>query len=102
MGVLLGGRLCAGVSRVTLNSAHPYVLGGQITAEGRRLVEQARGLEREALWLLDKVEIRNGCRAVDASSQRTAIESKVMRPFGGRYLATTSLTSSNLIGPISP
>jgi SAM-dependent methyltransferase len=45
--------------------SNPYVLGGQITAEGERLLHQCRGLEREARWLLDRVGVQPGWRAVD-------------------------------------
>jgi ubiquinone/menaquinone biosynthesis C-methylase UbiE len=51
------------VANVT--SGNPYVLGGQLTAEGRRLLEQARGLEPEARSLLDRIGVRQGWRAVD-------------------------------------
>jgi hypothetical protein len=35
-------------------SSNPYILGGQITVEGQRLLEQGRGLEREAKSLLGR------------------------------------------------
>lgn len=43
----------------------PYVLGTQVAAEGERLILQCRGLEREARWLLDRVGVQPGWRAVD-------------------------------------
>jgi ubiquinone/menaquinone biosynthesis C-methylase UbiE len=46
-------------------SSNPYVLGGQITAEGQRLLEQGRGLEREAKSLLDRIGVQPGWRAID-------------------------------------
>jgi ubiquinone/menaquinone biosynthesis C-methylase UbiE len=46
-------------------SSNPYVLGGPITAEGQRLLEQGRGLEREAKSLLDGIGVQPGWRAID-------------------------------------
>jgi ubiquinone/menaquinone biosynthesis C-methylase UbiE len=46
--------------------SNPYILGGEITAQGQRLLEQGRGLEAEANWLLDRVSVQPGWRAVDA------------------------------------
>jgi hypothetical protein len=46
-------------------SSRPYVLGGQVTAKGERLLQQCRGLEREARWLLDRVGVQPGWPAVD-------------------------------------
>ncbi len=48
-----------------MTESSPYVLGGQVTAEGERLLQQCRGLEREARWLLDRVGVQPGWRAVD-------------------------------------
>jgi ubiquinone/menaquinone biosynthesis C-methylase UbiE len=46
-------------------SSNPYILGGQITAEGQRLLEQGRGLEREAKSLLDRIRVQPGWQVVD-------------------------------------
>jgi ubiquinone/menaquinone biosynthesis C-methylase UbiE len=46
-------------------SSNPYILGGQITVEGQRLLQQAAGLERETKWLLERIGMRLGWRAVD-------------------------------------
>ena len=43
-----------------MTESSPYVLGAQITAEGERLLQQCRGLEREARWLLDRVGVQPG------------------------------------------
>ena len=43
----------------------PYVLGGEVTAEGERLIQQSHGLEREARWLLDRLGLQPGWRVVD-------------------------------------
>src|SRR5215467_1955470 len=45
--------------------SNPYILGGQITAEGQRLVQQAIGFDREAQWLLERIAVQPGWRAVD-------------------------------------
>src|SRR5580704_16555918 len=42
----------------------PYVLGGTLT-EQQRLIAQAHGLEDHARWMLDRINIRPGSRAVD-------------------------------------
>src|SRR5215472_5308434 len=42
----------------------PYVLGGTLT-EQQRLVAQAQGLEAHARWMLDRITITPGSRAVD-------------------------------------
>lgn len=49
----------------TTMSSNPYILGGQITAEGQRLLEQGRGLEREAKSLLDRIRVQPGWQVVD-------------------------------------
>jgi len=41
-----------------------YVLGGTLT-EQQRLIAQARGLEAHARWMLDRIPIKPGFRAVD-------------------------------------
>lgn len=46
--------------------SNPYIVGGAIPAEGQRLIEQGRGFEPEANWLLDSVRVQPGWRAVDA------------------------------------
>jgi SAM-dependent methyltransferase len=46
-------------------SSNPYILGGQITAEGQRLLEQGRGLEPEAKSLLDRIGMQPGWKAID-------------------------------------
>jgi hypothetical protein len=43
-----------------MEGSNPYVLGGQITAEGQRLLQQSLGLEREARWLLDYIGVQPG------------------------------------------
>ena len=43
----------------------PYVLGTQVTTEGERLLQQSRALERETRWLLDRIGVQPGWRAVD-------------------------------------
>jgi precorrin-6B methylase 2 len=48
-----------------MEGSNPYVLGGQITAEGERLLQQGLGLEREARWLLDRIGVRPRARTVD-------------------------------------
>jgi ubiquinone/menaquinone biosynthesis C-methylase UbiE len=48
-----------------MKDSGPYVLGRQITAEGQRLLQQGLGLEREAKWLLDRIGVQPGWRAVD-------------------------------------
>jgi SAM-dependent methyltransferase len=48
-----------------MTSPDPYVLGAEVTAEGERLLASAAGLEREALWLLDRLGLQPGWRAVD-------------------------------------
>jgi hypothetical protein len=45
--------------------SNPYILGGEITAEGRRLLEQGRGLEREAKRLLERIAVQPGWRVLD-------------------------------------
>jgi SAM-dependent methyltransferase len=42
----------------------PYVLGGTQT-EQQRLIAQAQGLEGPARWLLDRIDLKPGLRAVD-------------------------------------
>jgi SAM-dependent methyltransferase len=42
----------------------PYALGGTLT-EQHRLIAQAHGLEAHARWMLDRINIRPGFRAVD-------------------------------------
>src|ERR1700726_1505755 len=42
----------------------PYVLGGTLT-EQQRLIVQAQGLEEHARWMLDRITIKPGFRAVD-------------------------------------
>ena len=42
----------------------PYVLGGTLT-EQQRLIAQAQGLEAHARWMLDRITIAPGSRAVD-------------------------------------
>ena len=42
----------------------PYVLGGTLT-EQQRLIAQAQGLEAHARWMLDRITITPGSRAVD-------------------------------------
>jgi ubiquinone/menaquinone biosynthesis C-methylase UbiE len=42
----------------------PYVLGGTLT-EQQRLIVQAQGLEKYAQWMLDRIDIKPGFRAVD-------------------------------------
>jgi ubiquinone/menaquinone biosynthesis C-methylase UbiE len=42
----------------------PYALGGTLT-EQQRLMAQAHGLEAHARWMLDRINIRPGSRAVD-------------------------------------
>ena len=42
----------------------PYALGGTLT-EQQRLIAQAQGLEPHARWMLDRVTIKPGFRAVD-------------------------------------
>jgi SAM-dependent methyltransferase len=42
----------------------PYALGGTLT-EQERLMAQAQGLEETAAWMLDRMSIKEGCRAVD-------------------------------------
>jgi ubiquinone/menaquinone biosynthesis C-methylase UbiE len=42
----------------------PYALGGTLT-EQQRLIAQAQGLEEHAIWLLDRIPIKPGSRAVD-------------------------------------
>src|SRR5215469_11493647 len=42
----------------------PYVLGGT-QAEQQRLIAQAEGLEGPARWILDRIDIKSGLRAVD-------------------------------------
>jgi SAM-dependent methyltransferase len=42
----------------------PYVLGGTLT-EQQRLIAQAQGLEAHARWMLDRIPIKPGFRAVD-------------------------------------
>lgn len=42
----------------------PYVLGGTQT-EQQRLVAQAQGLEESARWMMDRINIKSGARAVD-------------------------------------
>jgi SAM-dependent methyltransferase len=42
----------------------PYVLGGTQT-EQHRLIAQAQGLEGPARWLLDRIDLKPGLRAVD-------------------------------------
>jgi SAM-dependent methyltransferase len=42
----------------------PYILGTTLT-EQRRLIAQAQGLEDYAAWMLDRIPIRPGFRAVD-------------------------------------
>jgi ubiquinone/menaquinone biosynthesis C-methylase UbiE len=42
----------------------PYVFGGSRT-EQQRLVAQAQGLEAHARWMLDRIPIKAGARAVD-------------------------------------
>jgi SAM-dependent methyltransferase len=48
-----------------MESSNPYVLGGQITAEGERLLQQGLGLEREARCLLDRIGVPPRARTVD-------------------------------------
>jgi SAM-dependent methyltransferase len=45
--------------------SNPYILGGQITVEGQRLLQQAIGFDREAKWLLERIAVQPGWRAVD-------------------------------------
>ena len=52
-----------------MGESSPYVLGVQATAEGDRLLQQCRGLEREARWLLDRIGVRPG----DGSSMSAAV-----------------------------
>lgn len=47
--------------------SNPYIFGGEMTAKGRRLLEQGRGLEPEADCLLDRISVEPGWRAVDAA-----------------------------------
>ena len=42
----------------------PYILGGTPT-EQQRLIVQAQGLEEHARWMLDRIDIKPGFRAVD-------------------------------------
>lgn len=42
----------------------PYVLGGTQT-EQQRLIAQAEGLEGPARWMLDRINLKPGIRAVD-------------------------------------
>jgi SAM-dependent methyltransferase len=42
----------------------PYALGGTL-AEQQRLILQAHGLEEHAIWMLDRIPIKPGSRAVD-------------------------------------
>jgi SAM-dependent methyltransferase len=42
----------------------PYVLGGTLT-EQQRLIVQAQSLEEHARWMLDRIDIKPGFRAVD-------------------------------------
>jgi ubiquinone/menaquinone biosynthesis C-methylase UbiE len=42
----------------------PYILGATLT-EQQRLIAQAQGLEEYAAWLLDRIPVRPGFRAVD-------------------------------------
>src|SRR3984893_16371120 len=42
----------------------PYALGGTLT-EQQRLIAQAHGLAAHARWLLDRINVRPGSRAVD-------------------------------------
>ena len=42
----------------------PYALGGTLT-EQQRLIAQAQGLEEHAIWLLDRIPVNPGSRAVD-------------------------------------
>jgi SAM-dependent methyltransferase len=53
------------LARFAMDS-NPYILGGEITAEGQRLLEQGHGLEAEANWLLDRIRVQPGWRALDA------------------------------------
>lgn len=48
-----------------MESVHPYVLGGQIPAEGQRLLEQCHGMAREACWLLNRIGVLPGERVID-------------------------------------
>ena len=43
----------------------PYILGGQVSDEGDRLLRQRDGLEREAQWLLGRLGIQPGWRVLD-------------------------------------
>jgi precorrin-6B methylase 2 len=42
----------------------PYALGGTLT-EQQRLMAQARGLEEQAAWMLDRMALEQGAHAVD-------------------------------------
>src|ERR1700730_9677934 len=44
--------------------AVPYVLGGTLT-EQQRMIVQAQGLEGHAPWMVDRIDIKPGFRAVD-------------------------------------
>jgi ubiquinone/menaquinone biosynthesis C-methylase UbiE len=51
-----------------MKDSNSYVLGGEMRAEGQRLIRQSLGLEREAKWLLDRVGVKPGSRVVDIGS----------------------------------
>jgi SAM-dependent methyltransferase len=50
-----------------MEGSNSYILGEQLRSEGVRLLEQCRGLEREARWLLDWIGVQPGWRTVDVA-----------------------------------
>jgi SAM-dependent methyltransferase len=50
----------------------PYALGGTLTKQ-QRLIAQAQGLEEHSIWLLDRIPIKPGSRAVDVGCRPIGI-----------------------------
>jgi SAM-dependent methyltransferase len=61
----------------------PYALGGTLT-EQQRLTAQARGLEEQAAWMLDRIGIEQGSRAVDVGCGPIGIMNLLSERVGAR------------------
>ena len=70
-------------------SSNPYILGGQITTEGQRLLEQGRGLEPEAKSLLDRIGVQPGWKAIDVGCGTAEVP--LVSGASGRFLSVSVL-----------
>jgi precorrin-6B methylase 2 len=61
----------------------PYALGGTLT-EQQRLMAQARGLEEQAAWMLDRMALEQGAHAVDVGCGPIGIMNLLSERVGAR------------------